>query len=134
MSLRCFCVCMYYAINRRINKVATQMIQKDTSERAEHLIYRLSWRKNFRGRIFFWFCLKPFQPNVPFLYLLKTLETKGFLTFSWVEKKTDFYVNSSFPLLARLWNSLPIECFPLTYDLNGFESRISRHLLTVGSL
>ena len=34
---------------------------------------------------------------------------------------------------ARLWNSLPIECFPLTYDLSGFKSRINRYLLTVGS-
>ena len=45
----------------------------------------------------------------------------------------DVYVNSSFPCVARLWNSVPIECFPLTYDLNGFKSRINRHLLTVGS-
>ena len=29
---------------------------------------------------------------------------------------------------AKLWNSLPIECFPLTYDLSGFKSRINRHL------
>ena len=29
---------------------------------------------------------------------------------------------------------LPIKCFPLTYDLSGFRSRINRHLLTVGSL
>ena len=28
----------------------------------------------------------------------------------------DVYVNSFFPHTARLWNSLPIECFPLTYD------------------
>ena len=46
----------------------------------------------------------------------------------------DVYVNSFFPRIARLWwNSLPIECFPLTYDLNGFKSRINRHFLTVGS-
>ena len=45
----------------------------------------------------------------------------------------DIYVNSFFPRTARLWNSLPIECFPLTYDLCGFKSRISRYLLTVGS-
>ena len=31
----------------------------------------------------------------------------------------DVYVNSFFPRSARLWNSLPTECFPLTYDLNG---------------
>ena len=45
----------------------------------------------------------------------------------------DVYVNSFFPRTARLWNSLPIECFPLTCDLSGFKSRINRHLLTVGS-
>ena len=43
------------------------------------------------------------------------------------------YVNSFFPRTARLWNSLPIECFPLTYDLSGFTSRINRHFSTVGS-
>ena len=45
----------------------------------------------------------------------------------------DVYINSFFPRTARLWKSLPIECFPLTYGLNGFKSRINRHLLTVGS-
>ena len=45
----------------------------------------------------------------------------------------DVYVNSFFPRTARLWNSLPVECFPLTYNLNGFKSRINRHLLTLGS-
>ena len=45
----------------------------------------------------------------------------------------DVYVNSFFPHTARLWNSLPVERFPLTYDLSVFRSRISRHLLTVGS-
>ena len=44
----------------------------------------------------------------------------------------DVYVNRFFLCTARLWNSLPIECFPLTYDLSGFKSRINRHLLTVG--
>ena len=45
----------------------------------------------------------------------------------------DVYVNSFFPRTARLWNSLPIECFPLTYDLSGFKCRINRYLLIVGS-
>ena len=40
----------------------------------------------------------------------------------------DVYVNNFFPRKAKLWNSLPIECFPSTYDL-----RINRHLLTLGS-
>ena len=43
-------------------------------------------------------------------------------------------VYSFFPCTARLWDSLPLECFPLTYDdLNSFKSRVDRHLLTVGS-
>ena len=45
----------------------------------------------------------------------------------------DIYVNSFFPRTGRLGNSLPIECFSLMYDLNGFKSRINRHLLIVGS-
>ena len=37
----------------------------------------------------------------------------------------DAYASSFFPpTTARLWNSLPIECCPLTYDLSGFRSRI----------
>ena len=45
----------------------------------------------------------------------------------------DVYVNSFFPRTARLWNFLSIKCFPLTYDLIGFKSRINRYLLRVGS-
>ena len=36
------------------------------------------------------------------------------------------YANSFFPRTAKLWNSLPTECFSLTYDLNYFKSRLSR--------
>ena len=45
----------------------------------------------------------------------------------------DVYVNSFFRHTARLWNSLFKECFPWTYHLSGFKSRIKRRLLTVGS-
>ena len=41
------------------------------------------------------------------------------------------YVNSFFSRTARLWNSLPTECFPLNYDLSGLKSRISRYLLAL---
>ena len=44
----------------------------------------------------------------------------------------DVYGHIFSPRTARLWNSLPIECFPLTYDLCDFKSKINRHLLTVG--
>ena len=40
----------------------------------------------------------------------------------------EVYVNSFFPCTARLWNSVPIERFPLIYDLSGFRSRMNRHL------
>ena len=33
----------------------------------------------------------------------------------------DFYVYTFFPRTARLWNSLPIECVPFTYDLSGLS-------------
>ena len=33
------------------------------------------------------------------------------------------YVNSFIPRTARFWNSLPIECFSLNYDLKGFKFR-----------
>ena len=45
----------------------------------------------------------------------------------------DVYVNSFFPRTPRLWNSLPAESFPLTYDLNGFKSRVNRHIFSLGS-
>ena len=44
------------------------------------------------------------------------------------------YFNSFFPSTERLWNSLSIEIFPLSYDLNGFKCRIKTHLLTVDFL
>ena len=40
----------------------------------------------------------------------------------------DVYVNSFFLLLARLWNCLPVQCFPLTYNLNRFKSRKNKQL------
>ena len=40
----------------------------------------------------------------------------------------NFYANSFFPTTTKFWNSLPGEYFPLTYDLNGFKSKIYWHL------
>ena len=42
------------------------------------------------------------------------------------------YHNSFFLCTARLWKSLPIECFSLICDRNRFKSRINRHLLSLG--
>ena len=38
------------------------------------------------------------------------------------------YFNSCFPCAARLRNSLPAECSPLTYDLNDLNFRVNRHI------
>ena len=37
-----------------------------------------------------------------------------------------------FSCTAQLWNSMVTECYPLTYDLNGFKSRVNRYLLSLG--
>ena len=39
----------------------------------------------------------------------------------------DINVNSSFPGTAKLWNSLPIKPFPLSYNGNGFNPHM--HIL-----
>ena len=33
---------------------------------------------------------------------------------------------------AKLWSSLPAECFPLTCVLDGFKPRVDRSLLSLG--
>ena len=43
------------------------------------------------------------------------------------------YVNSFLPRTSRLWNSLTAECFTMIYDLNGFSSKVNRHLLSLVS-
>ena len=32
---------------------------------------------------------------------------------------------------GRLWNSVPEECFLLTYNLNGFKFSVNRHLFSL---
>ena len=44
------------------------------------------------------------------------------------------YVKNLLPHPAKIRNCLSMECFPLTYDLNGFKSRIKRNFLSVGSI
>ena len=38
----------------------------------------------------------------------------------------DVYINSSFPRTAKLWNSVLIKCFPLTYDLSGLSLELTQ--------
>ena len=45
----------------------------------------------------------------------------------------DLYVNIFYSGKAKVWNFLPAEWFPLSYDLNGFKFRMSRYLLSLGS-
>ena len=52
----------------------------------------------------------------------------GIISLSPLLDVTRKSVNSFFPCLAKLGNSLSIECFPLASDLSGFKSRIKRDL------
>ena len=40
------------------------------------------------------------------------------------------YSSSFFPRTAILWNSLPVSCFPATYNLSQFKRNINSHLST----
>ena len=99
----------------------------------------------WRQQIWFDMYTKILSRNAEYKWLLELLET-----FRWGRSTRysyrlhgfsvtiprcykDVCVNSFFSRTARLWNSLPIECFPLTYVLNDFKFRINGHLLTVGS-
>ena len=88
-------------------------------------------------RYYFGRCSSELAQLVPLLYFRgrSTCYSDRFHNFSITIPRCykDVYVDSFFPCTARLWNSVPIECFPLPYDLCGFKSRISRYLLTVGS-
>ena len=73
-----------------------------------------------------------------FRFLLQCLNPIGHscslsLLSPFIDVYKNVYVSSFFLCTVRLWSSLPIEYFPLTYDLNGFKCRINRRPLTVGS-
>lgn len=40
----------------------------------------------------------------------------------------DIYVNCFYLCTARLWNSFPVACIPLNYDLNGFNLRVNMYI------
>ena len=85
-------------------------------------------------RYYYGKCSPELSQLVPFPYWARSTGYSDRLhdcSFTIPRYYSDVYVNSFFPHTGRLWNSLPTECFPLTYD--GFKSRINRHLLTVGS-
>ena len=100
----------------------------------------LAHRRNVASlSLFYSYCFGRFSSELPQLVPLSFLSTcysDRLHDFSVTIPRCykDVYVNSFFPHAARLWNSLPIECFPLIYDLSNFKSRINRHLLIVGSL
>ena len=71
-----------------------------------------------------WFVPKILQELLP---LLNVIISSYLLVLSQI------FSRNFFPRTAGPWNSLPIECFPLTYNLNGFKSRINKHLLPAGS-
>ena len=75
--------------------------------------------------------LHDFSATIPWCY--KDVYAKSF--FHCARRPWNSLPIKCFPLTSatRLWNSLPTKCFPLTYDLNGFKSRIKRHLFNAVS-
>ena len=92
------------------------------------LIIKMKLAEIFSYRYYFGICLSELAELVPFPY------SQGRYTTCYSGRLHDFsvtiprghkdvYVNSFFLLTAWLWNSLPIECLTLTYDLNaGFPT------------
>ena len=82
-------------------------------------------------------CLSELAQLVPLLYsrLRSTRYSDRLHDFSVTISRCykDVYVNCFFFCTTQLWTFLPTGCFPLTYNLDGFESRINRHFLTLGS-
>ena len=77
-----------------------------------------------------------------------TSQKLGSRDFWWIANNVLNEAKSAIPLLFNdqevlssasdkvvycIWNYLPMKCFPFTYDLSGFKSRINRHVLTIAS-
>ena len=82
-----------------------------------------------------WLCI---CKNLPFNHALNTIAMTGLMllaaTWNFYISYKNKYMNLHLQLSWTYGSSLkclPIECFPLTYYLNGFKSR-KKHLLTVG--
>ena len=106
---------------------------------------RLDWaltlslllKRSPKKRVYFGKCLSELAQLVPLPYSRRrcTCYTDWFHDFTVTipRRYKNAYVNIFFCCIGSLWNSLPIECFLLTYDQNNFKARNDRHLLYVGS-
>ena len=101
----------------------------------------LAYRQNVASlRIFYWY----YFGNVHLVKVIRYSDRLHDFSVAIPRCYKDVYVRSFFPRTAKPWNCLPLECFPLIYDLSdvksrinrhvfGFNSTINRHLLAVGS-
>ena len=110
---------MLYKLQKRICRTADPSLAA-SSEPLAHRRSVVSWSLFYR--YYFGRCSSELAQLVPLPYSRETNtrysdRLHGFLV-TIPRCCKDVYINSFFPHTARLWNSLPIECFPLTYDLN----------------
>ena len=128
----------YLELLNKLQKRICWIVSPSLADSLEPLVHRRNVASlSLFYRYYFGRCSSELPPLVPLLFSRgrSTCYSDRLHDFS-VTIPTcykDVYVNGSFPCTAKLWNFVPIECFPLTYDLSGFKSRINRHLLTVGS-
>ena len=126
----------YFELLDKLEKRICRTVDPSIADSFEPLADRRNVASlSFFYRYFFGRCSSELAQLVPLPFSLATCYSDRLNDFSVTIPRCykDVYVNSFFPRTARFWNSLPIECFPLTYNLNGFKSRINRHLLTVHS-
>ena len=69
--------------------------------------------------------VKVFPRNTRLASSVKT-NHRYFLDIPFINRQ--FHAASFFPRTAQLWNELPFSCFPVSYNLNLFKSRINRYL------
>ena len=74
--------------------------------------------------------LVPPAKTIPVRTLLAATTEKHHPHSLQVPKATSkFHQESFFPRTVREWNKLPTECFPQSYNLDTFKTRVNSHLL-----
>ena len=117
----------------RLQKWISRTVGLSLAASLEPLAHRQNLASlRFFYRYYFCRCSSELAQLVPLLYYrgrcIRYSDRLHYFSVTITRCYKDVYVNSSFPRTTRLWSSLPIECFPLTYDLKGYKSRINRHL------
>ena len=117
----------------RIQQRATNLVGQDLASSLEPLSVRRSVSSSsLFYRYFHGLCAERLSLVVPpvrtFTRSTRFAASSHPFTVSVPKANTVRYSNSFFPHTAALWNSLPVSCFPLSYNLSQFKRNVNRHL------